>query len=219
MKSEVPSCSVNSRLSTPDKFGSTYLWLETESENSTLIIMANYKNVQKMKIFLQWTTKDQFFIPWEIKDRVCWHFCQWLEFAFYKAASQCLFVKLQRTATGVPLHDVIFTLLHVNLLFFVHELAAFQVRVPDESGEGEDNGDGAPGSLGDGPREGTGSARWSSSLLRSGSPPAPARSPTQRRNIVRNIRNGYQEVEFITHWIPQQSARWLGNIRKSNKSL
>ena len=39
----------------------------------------------------------------------------------------------------------------MNLLLFVHELAAFQVRVPDESGEGEDDGDGSPGRLGDGP--------------------------------------------------------------------
>ena len=45
------------------------------------------------------------------------------------------------------------TFLHVNLLLFVHKLTALQMRVPDESSEGEDDGDGAPGCLGDGPRE------------------------------------------------------------------
>ena len=48
---------------------------------------------------------------------------------------------------------MVVTFLHVNLFLFMHKLAAFQMRVPDESGEGEDDGDGAPGRLGDGPRE------------------------------------------------------------------
>ena len=35
----------------------------------------------------------------------------------------------------------------------MHELATLEVRVPDESGEGEDDGDGPPGRLGDAARE------------------------------------------------------------------
>ena len=48
---------------------------------------------------------------------------------------------------------IVATFLHVDLLLFMHELAALQMRVPYESGEGEDDGDWAPGRLGDGPSE------------------------------------------------------------------